>query len=303
MGAAGVHGKLQKAIRRRGVSNRESQACRVRVAEHERHRRAAADQVLRKLVLEWARRQHVADSQADPAESAHLGRFAEPDDFAKQSERARLQENNAVDATQRDGAGASALRHLDRSVHVIRHAQCVREVVECSQRNDADPTHRVGETSHHRSDRAITPGDDDRGARRDHLADAADAPQSNGVESRKVLAEAGIDVGGHASRARVQDQQPRSSHRSHRLSNPAGSSVTELSETADTGTYRSLAKGGYEVLVALIVLILLLLLFGGGGLVSASLNFLWWILISGLVLWVLGFFFRAAEGGGRWYYW
>src|SRR5258706_15744691 len=57
------------------------------------------------------------------------------------------------------------------------------------------------------------------------------------------------------------------------------------------------------MLVALIVLVLLLLLFGGGGLVSASLSFLWWILIIGLVLGGLGFFFRSAEGGGRWHYW
>ena len=57
------------------------------------------------------------------------------------------------------------------------------------------------------------------------------------------------------------------------------------------------------MLIALIVLVLLLLIFGGGGFLSAGLNFLWWILIIGLVLWVLGFCFRSAEGGGRWYYW
>src|SRR5206468_809352 len=49
------------------------------------------------------------------------------------------------------------------------------------------------------------------------------------------------------------------------------------------------------MLVALIVLILLLLIFGGGGFLSASLNILWWLLIIGLVLWVLGFFFRGAS--------
>ena len=53
------------------------------------------------------------------------------------------------------------------------------------------------------------------------------------------------------------------------------------------------------MLVALIVLILLVILFGGGGMLAASLNFLWWILIIGLMLWIVGFFFRAAEGGGR----
>ena len=55
-------------------------------------------------------------------------------------------------------------------------------------------------------------------------------------------------------------------------------------------------------MVALIVLILLLLLLGGGALVAPALQILWILLIVGLVLWVLGFFVRAAEGS-RWYYW
>jgi hypothetical protein len=56
-------------------------------------------------------------------------------------------------------------------------------------------------------------------------------------------------------------------------------------------------------MVALIVLVLLLLLFGGGGLLGGSaLHILWILLVIGLVLWVLGFFVRAAEGS-RWYYW
>jgi hypothetical protein len=54
--------------------------------------------------------------------------------------------------------------------------------------------------------------------------------------------------------------------------------------------------------VALIVLILLLLLLGGGGLLAPALHILWILLVVGLILWVLGFFIRAAEGG-RWYYW
>jgi hypothetical protein len=54
--------------------------------------------------------------------------------------------------------------------------------------------------------------------------------------------------------------------------------------------------------VALIVLILLLLLVGGGALVAPALQILWILLVVGLVLWVLGFFVRAAEGS-RWYYW
>ncbi|TME69960.1 MAG: hydrophobic protein [Chloroflexi bacterium] len=56
-------------------------------------------------------------------------------------------------------------------------------------------------------------------------------------------------------------------------------------------------------MVAVIVLILLLLLLGGGGLLGGgALNFLWILLVIGLILWVLGFFVRAAEGS-RWYYW
>ncbi len=56
------------------------------------------------------------------------------------------------------------------------------------------------------------------------------------------------------------------------------------------------------MVVALIVLILLLLLFGGGPLLAPALNILWLVLVVGLILWLLGFFVRAAEGS-RWYYW
>ena len=55
-------------------------------------------------------------------------------------------------------------------------------------------------------------------------------------------------------------------------------------------------------MVALIVLILLLLLLGGGGLLAPALHILWILLVIGLVLWLLGFFVRSAEGS-RWYYW
>ena len=56
-------------------------------------------------------------------------------------------------------------------------------------------------------------------------------------------------------------------------------------------------------MVAVIVLILLLLLLGGGGLLGGgALNFLWILLVIGLILWLLGFFVRSAEGS-RWYYW
>ena len=55
-------------------------------------------------------------------------------------------------------------------------------------------------------------------------------------------------------------------------------------------------------MVALIVLILLLLLLGGGGLVAPALHILWILLVVALILWVIGFFIRSAEGT-RWYYW
>jgi len=48
----------------------------------------------------------------------------------------------------------------------------------------------------------------------------------------------------------------------------------------------------------LIVLILLLLLLGGGGLLAPALHILWILLVIGLILWVLGFFIRSAEGRG-----
>jgi len=57
------------------------------------------------------------------------------------------------------------------------------------------------------------------------------------------------------------------------------------------------------MLVALVVLVLLLLIFGGGGPLAGLGNIIWWILIIALVLWALGFLFRSADGGGRWYRW
>ena len=51
---------------------------------------------------------------------------------------------------------------------------------------------------------------------------------------------------------------------------------------------------------ALVILLLILLLFGGGGFV---LNALWYVLIAALIIWAIGFLFRSAEGGGRWYRW
>ncbi|NML50847.1 hydrophobic protein [Streptomyces sp. R302] len=47
----------------------------------------------------------------------------------------------------------------------------------------------------------------------------------------------------------------------------------------------------------LLVLLLILVLFGAGFAVEV----LWYIALAVLVLWVLGFFFRGAQG--RWYRW
>lgn len=54
------------------------------------------------------------------------------------------------------------------------------------------------------------------------------------------------------------------------------------------------------MVAAIIVLLLILLLLGGGGMVF---HFLWYLLIAAVILWILGFFIRTAEGGGRWYNW
>lgn len=51
---------------------------------------------------------------------------------------------------------------------------------------------------------------------------------------------------------------------------------------------------------ALIVLLILLVVLGGGGF---AWNVLWYLLIAALILWVVGFFIRSAESGGRWYRW
>ena len=54
---------------------------------------------------------------------------------------------------------------------------------------------------------------------------------------------------------------------------------------------------------ALLVLLLIVLIFGGGGLLLNLGTLLWYILIAALILWAIGFLFRSAEGGGRWYRW
>jgi hypothetical protein len=55
--------------------------------------------------------------------------------------------------------------------------------------------------------------------------------------------------------------------------------------------------------VAIILLVLLLALILGG--LGFAIHILWWIALVVLVLWLLGFLFRTAEGGSRrrWYRW
>jgi hypothetical protein len=55
--------------------------------------------------------------------------------------------------------------------------------------------------------------------------------------------------------------------------------------------------------VAIILLVLLLALILGG--LGFAIHILWWIALVVLVLWLLGFLFRTAEGGTRrrWYRW
>jgi hypothetical protein len=61
---------------------------------------------------------------------------------------------------------------------------------------------------------------------------------------------------------------------------------------------------GKELPVLLIVAILLLALILAG--VGFAVHVLWWIALIVLAVWLLGFLFRAADGGGRrrrWYRW
>lgn len=55
--------------------------------------------------------------------------------------------------------------------------------------------------------------------------------------------------------------------------------------------------------MAIILLVLLLALILGG--LGFAIHVLWWIALVVLVIWLAGFLFRAAEGGGRrrWYRW
>jgi hypothetical protein len=51
--------------------------------------------------------------------------------------------------------------------------------------------------------------------------------------------------------------------------------------------------------IALLILLLALILGG----VGFAIHVLWWIAIAVFVLWLLGFLFRGAESGRRWYRW
>jgi hypothetical protein len=55
-----------------------------------------------------------------------------------------------------------------------------------------------------------------------------------------------------------------------------------------------------RVVALLLIVLLLILIVGGVGL--AALKLLFWIALIMLVLWVIGFFVRGAEGA-RWYRW
>jgi hypothetical protein len=56
--------------------------------------------------------------------------------------------------------------------------------------------------------------------------------------------------------------------------------------------------------VVLVLAVLLIALILGG--LGFAVHILWWIALIVLVLWLLGFLFRSAEGAGsrrRWYRW
>ena len=53
--------------------------------------------------------------------------------------------------------------------------------------------------------------------------------------------------------------------------------------------------------MGLILLVLLIALVLGG--LGFAAHVLWWIALVVLAVWILGFFVRSVEGGGRWYRW
>jgi hypothetical protein len=70
---------------------------------------------------------------------------------------------------------------------------------------------------------------------------------------------------------------------------------------ADAGNPDVLAVSERRRVVALLLIVLLLILILGG-LGLSVLKLLFWIALIMLVLWVIGFFVRGAEGA-RWYRW
>jgi len=85
--------------------------------------------------------------------------------------------------------------------------------------------------------------------------------------------------------------------------------TTPAASPGAAGGFRETTAGkpGYLVLLAkersvalLLIVLLLILILGGVGLAVAKL--LLWIALIMLVLWVVGFFVRGAEGA-RWYRW
>lgn len=53
--------------------------------------------------------------------------------------------------------------------------------------------------------------------------------------------------------------------------------------------------------MAIILLVLLLALVLGG--LGFAVHVLWYVAAAVLVIWLVGFLVRTAEGGGRWYRW
>jgi hypothetical protein len=61
-----------------------------------------------------------------------------------------------------------------------------------------------------------------------------------------------------------------------------------------------IAAGGGDSMIILVALLIVLLLGGLG----FALHVLWWVALVALVIWLLGFVFRAGSGvSGRWYRW
>jgi hypothetical protein len=50
----------------------------------------------------------------------------------------------------------------------------------------------------------------------------------------------------------------------------------------------------------LLLVLLLALVLGGLGF---AVHVLWWVALIVLAIWVIGFFMRSADTGGRWYRW